>query len=238
MRASAFRRSMVAGIVFVVLFVVGVFMANDSPSTKSSDSADVVAHKWVVWLATRSHRTEHLVGGYVLILAAILFVWFCLGLRDRLEQSGPGEAGVGRFISALSVVGAGAITAAAMTAAVIPGAVNFGGEKAPTNGDAAHWIMDLTFPFLFVVFALVSGALIGAVTVGTMRSGAYPRWVAYTGWLAVLGAIAAVIFLPMLLVLLWYLAVAIAGLARPVQSVGVPSVAASDAGSSMAAPAP
>jgi hypothetical protein len=206
---------MIAGIVFVVLFVFGVFFSNDSPSTKSSDSASVVAQKWVTWLATKSHRTEHLIGGYLLIIAAIAFVWFCLGIRQRIENAGPGEVVIGRFVSLLSVLGAGAITAAAMTAAVIPGAVEFGGEKAPTNGDAAHWIMDLTFPFLFVVFGLVSAALIGAVAVATMRSSVFPRWVAYFGWLAVLGAIAAVIFLPMALPLLWYLGVAIAGLVRP-----------------------
>ena len=226
MRTSAFRRSMVAGIVFVALFVFGMFFSNDAPSIKSSDSAAVVAQKWVDWLATKSHRTEHLIGAYLLILAAIAFVWFCLGIRERLENAGPGEVVIGRFVSLLSVLGAGAMTAAAMTAAVIPGAVNFGGEKAPTNGDAAHWIMDLTFPFLFVVFGLVSAALIAAVAIATMRSDAFPRWVAYFGWLAVLGAIAAVIFLPMALPLLWYLSVAIAGLVRPLPTADVTASAA------------
>lgn len=225
MRTSAFRRSMVAGIVFVVLFVFGMFFSNDAPSTKSSDSAAVVAQKWVDWLATKSHRTEHLIGGYLLIIAAVAFVWFCLGIRDRLESAGPAEVVIGRFVSLLSVLGAGAMTAAAMTAAVVPGAIEFGGEKAPTNGDATHWIMDLTFPFLFVVFGLVSAALIAAVAIATTRSDAFPRWVAYFGWLAVLGAIGAVIFLPMALVLLWYLAVAIVGLVRPLPAEATSSVA-------------
>jgi len=226
MRTSAFRRSMVAGIVFVALFVVGVFMTNDAPSTKSSDSADAVAQKWVAWLSTKSHRTEHLIGAYLLILAALAFVWFCLGIRERLETAGAREVVLGRFVSAMSVLGAGAMAVAAMTAAVVPGAIEFGGEKGPTNGDATHWIMDLTFPFLFVVFGLVSAALIAAVVVGTMRTGAFPSWVTYTGWLAVLGAIAAVIFLPMALPLLWYLGVAIAGIARPLPVGGVTAVAA------------
>jgi hypothetical protein len=205
---------MAAGIVFVVLFVLGVFFTNDSPSTKSSDSADVVDHKWVTWLSSHSHRTEHVIGAYLLIVAAIAFIWFCLGIRERVERSAPAEMSTGRFISLLSVLGAGAMVAAAMTAADVPGAVNFG-EKPPTNGDAAHWIMDLTFPFLFVVFGLVTAALVAAVSLATLRSGAYPRWVGFFGAVAVLGAIAAVIFLPMALPVLWYLAVAIVGLARP-----------------------
>lgn len=216
MRTAAFRRSMVAGIVFVPLFVFGTFMSLDSPEVKSSDSADIGAQKWAHWLASSSNRTEHLLGGYLLILAALAFVWFSLGLRARLEQAGPAEGMSSRFVAALGVLGAGAMTVAAMTAAVIPGAVEFGGEKPPTNGDAAHWIMEMTFPFLFVVFALIAAALIGTVAVATLRSGVSPRWVALTGWLAVLGAIGAVIFLPMVLVLLWVLAVAINGATRPV----------------------
>jgi hypothetical protein len=210
------------GIVFVALYVIGVFLSNDGPSTKSSDSADTVAGKWVTWLSSSSHRTEHLIGGYLLIVGGIVFVWFCQGLRHRLEQAAPAELTTGRLVSALGVLGAGAMAAAAMTAADVAGAVSFGGEKAPTNGDAAHWIMDLTFPFLFVVFGLVSAALIAAVTVATLRSNAFPRWVAYTGWLAALGAIAGVIFLPMVLPLLWYLAVAIVGLVRPVAPIADP----------------
>jgi hypothetical protein len=206
---------MVAGVVFVVLFVLGVFLTNDGPSTKSSDSAEVVARKWVEWIGSSSHRTEHVVGAYLLILAGFAFIWFCLGLRSRIEAGGPADVTVGRFVSALSVLGASAMAIAAMTSAVVAGAVNFGGEKAPVNGDAEHWIMDMTFPLLFVVFALTSAALIGAVTITVMRARVFPRWVAYTGWLAVLGGIGAVIFLPMVLPLLWYLAVAIAGLSRP-----------------------
>jgi len=215
MRVSAFRRSMIAGIVFVPLFVFGAFFSLDGPEIKSSDSADVGAQKWAHWLTTSSNRTEHLLGAYLLIIAGLAFVWFCLGLRARLEQAGPAEAFTARFVAALGVLGAGAMAAAAITAAVIPGAVNFGGEKAPTNGDAAHWIMDMTFPFLFVVFALVAVALAATVNIATLRSRAWPRWVAHTGWLAVLGGIAAVIFLAMVLVLLWVLAVAINGTARP-----------------------
>ena len=215
MSTSAYRRSMLAGVVFVALFVVGVFTANDGPDTSSSDSASTLDHKWVEWFSHSNNRAEHVIGAYLLIFAALAFIWFCLGLRERLEVS-PAERVSARFVSALSVLGAGALAAAAMTAAVIAGAVNLGGEKAPTTGDASHWLSDLTYPFMFVVFGIVSAALIGAIALAALRSGVLPRWTAYFGVLAALGGLFAVIFLPMVLVLLWYLAVAIAGLVRPV----------------------
>jgi hypothetical protein len=50
--------------------------------------------------------------------------------------------------------------------------------------------------------------------VAATRASALPRWLAYAGWLAVLGSIAGVAFIPLVLPLLWYLAVAIVGLTR------------------------
>jgi hypothetical protein len=213
MVTSAYRRSMAAGVAFVVLFVVGTLFTIDSPSTKSSDTATTLDQKWISYLSSSSHRTQHVIGGYLLILAGIAVIWFCQGLRVRLDAAAPTDLIAGRVVSALSVFGAAALAAAAMTTAVIPGAVIFGGEKAPTTGDSAHWINELTFPFIAVVFGLVSAALIASVIVAGKAT--LPKWAVATGWLAVLGSIAAVIFLPLVLPLLWYLAVAITGLRTP-----------------------
>ena len=88
--------------------------------------------------------------------------------------------------------------------------------------DTIRVVMDMFFPFIFVVFALASAAIIATIAVRGKESG-LPTWAVYTAWLGVLGGIFAVIFLPMVLVLLWYLAFAIAGLVRP------PALAAVDA---------
>lgn len=209
---------MVAGIVFVIFFVVGAILTIGGPTTHSSDTSSVLDQKWITWLSSSNHRVQHVVGAYLLILGGIAFVWFCQGLRARLEATAPAEVMTGRFVGALSVAGAGAMAAAAMTAAVIAGAVLFGGENAPTTGDAAHWISDLTFPFLFVVFGLTAAAIIASLTVAASRSAALPRWAVPTGWLAVLGSLAGVIFIPFVLPMLWFLAVAISGLRAPAAS--------------------
>ncbi|HVT19797.1 MAG TPA: hypothetical protein VHE57_00210 [Mycobacteriales bacterium] len=216
---------MAAGIVFVALFVVGTFMSIDGPSTDSSDSANVLDQKWVSWLASSSNRVEHVIGAYLLILGGIAFVWFCVGLRDRLERSGAAEDGAGRLVSALSAYAAAAMAAAGMCGAVVAGAVNFGGENAPTSGDAAHWFADLTFPFLMVVFALVSAAIITTCAVAGLRSGALPRWAAYGGLLAALASIFGVLFIPMVLPMLWYLVVAVTGLGGPGPAKATPAEA-------------
>jgi hypothetical protein len=75
-------------------------------------------------------------------------------------------------------------------------------------------VAELFFPFLFVIFGLVSACIIGTLTVAAGRAGTLPRWLVYGGWLAALGAIAGVIFLPFILPLLWYLIVAVLGFRR------------------------
>jgi hypothetical protein len=119
------------------------------------------------------------------------------------------------------------MAAAAMSGAVVAGAVSLGEEPVPQNGDAIRVAMGLFYPFLFVVFGLVSAALIATALVAIRRSGMLPRWVTYTGWIAVLGSVAGVFFFPLLLPLLWYLVVGIVGLTRasqPPVAVAAPTI--------------
>jgi hypothetical protein len=199
-----------AGVAFVALFVAGVLLNfGNTPEIKSSDTAATAALKWTVELSQSSHRVALLISGYMLIVAAITFVWFSNGLREWLKL-GPST---GRVISGLSVLGGGAIAAGALIGgAGIAGAVEFGENPLP-SGDAIRATAELFFPFLFVIFGLASAALIATLTISAAR-GAIPSWLAYAGWVAVLGSIAGVVFIPFVLPLLWYLALAIVGLTR------------------------
>jgi len=221
MKSGQLRRAMAAGIAFVVLFVAGVILNfGDTPNIKSSETDAVAAQKWVAELSGSGHRVGLLVSAYLLILAGLAFLWFTTGLRTWLAP----DLVMGRIISGLGVLGAGAMAAAAMSGAVVAGSVSFGNQPAPQNGDAIRLVMEPFFPFLFVVFGLVSAALIATVAVAITRTGILPRWVAYTGWIAVLASVAGVVFLPFVLVLLWYLALSIVGLTRATPAPAVVAV--------------
>lgn len=209
MTTAELRRAMSAGIAFVVLFVVGVFVSfGNSPDIKSDDNDAVTAAKYVAKLSDSGARAGILVGAYMLVVAALLFVWFSRALTQLVASPA-----AGRLIGALGVLGAAAIAAGAMASAVMAGAVSFGTEPVPKDGDTIRVVMDLFFPFLFVVFALTSAAI--AAVVAVRGQPGLASGLRYSAWLAVLGGIVAVIFLPMALVLLWYLAVAIVVLLRP-----------------------
>lgn len=210
MNANQMRRSMGAGIVFFLAFVVGVlFVFGNSPETKSSETSAMAAHKWVEYLSSSSHRTGLIVGAYLLVIAAIAFVWFSTGLREWLAP----DVATGRIMSGLGLLGAGAIAVAAMTSGVeMAGGIVFGNEHVPANGEAVRTVASMFFPLIFVVFGLASAALIGLVAVVSRRERRGPSWLGYTAWIGALGALTGVFFFPFLIALLWYLASAIAGL--------------------------
>lgn len=212
MKSGPLRRAMAAGIAFVVLFVAGVFLNfSNSPEPKSGETSAAVAQKWVSYLSSSSNRTTLIVSAYLLVLAGLAFVWFTIGLRAWLAADAP----AGRIISNLGVLGGGAMAAAAMVGASVAGAVAFGNnEPVPMDGDVIRVTMNLFYPFLFVVFGLVSAALIATVALTVKRTSVLPSWVTYTAWLAVLGSVLGVAFFPFVLALLWYLVVGIVGLTR------------------------
>lgn len=211
MTSSQLRRAMTAGIAFVILFVAGVlFTLADTPETKSSESASAQAQKWVTELSSSGHRTSFIVGGYLLILAGLAFVWFTGGLRAWLAR----DDFTGRAITSLGVLGAGAMFAAAMMGTAVAGAVSFGNEAVPQNGDAIRVVMNMFFPFLFVVFDLVCAALIAVVALAGRAEGHLPNWLSWAAVVGVLGGVLGVIFFPTILVLAWILAVSIVGLGR------------------------
>ena len=208
MSTGELRRAMGAGIAFVVLFVFGTF-ASLGPEIKDHDTSSAAATKYLDYVAKHSNRVGLILGAYALILAAIAFIWFTQGIRRW-----GGETIVGGFVGALGVLAGAAMIAAGMTAAVVAGAVSLGNTPGPgTNGgEAVRWVMSMSYPFLFVCVGLVSAAIIGAISIGGLRAGVVPKWLAYAGILGVLGGVFGVIFLPMALVVLWYLALAIVGL--------------------------
>lgn len=207
------RRAMAAGVAFVILFVVGVFeFFGNAPSIHKHESDAVAAAKYVAKLSSSGHRTGLLVAAYLFILAGLAFVWFALGLQARLTSTM-----AGRFVSALGVLGAAAMAAAAMAIAGVAGAVTFGHQPVPQDGDTMRVVMDLAFPFLFVVFGLVAAALIATIAVAGRGSG-FAGWQVNLAWLGALGALLGVIFLPMVLALLWFLAIAVSGTTSPAGS--------------------
>lgn len=206
MSVRAYRAAMLAGVAFALLLFFGVTEMFSSTPDTADKSAGTVTKQWASWISDSGHRSSTIVGAFLCMLAAIALVWFASALRTRVAPgSGPL---MGFAVLAAAGVGAGIIGPLALT-----GGHAFGNDPVPVNGDVIWFTFSITFPALLVMFGLASAAFIATACV-TGR-GVLPMWLIVLGWIAVLGGIFAVEFIPMIAVLVWFLAAGIYGAIRP-----------------------
>jgi hypothetical protein len=206
MSVRAYRAAMLSGVAFALLLFFGATQMYSSTPDTSDNSAAVVTKQWAAWITDSGHRHSVLIGAFLTMLAAVALVWFASALRTRVA---PGSSPLMGF----AVLAASGLAASMLGPLSITGGHAFGGDPLTTNGDVIWFTFGLTFPALLVMFGLAVAAFIATVCV-TGR-GVLPMWLIIFGWIAVLGAVAAIEFLPMVLVLLWFLAAGIYGAVRP-----------------------
>jgi hypothetical protein len=207
----------IAGIVFVVLLFVGLTLAvNDLPN--GDDSLAKIAS----FYNDSGKRAETIIGGYLMMLSALFFLWFLASLRVRLlEVEGP----PGRLTSIAfggGVVFAALTMAAAAAFMTVAADVSFGGENF-AGPEAARYLPELGYPLLLLGGGFAAIAMIDAASVLIMRTGVLPVWIAYFGFFAAVVLLFGFLFIPMGVLLLWVLFVSIAMMrARPAPGPATP----------------
>lgn len=205
---------MLAGVAFALLLFFGATQMFSSTPDTSDKTADVVSQKWATWITDSGHRTSVIIGAGLCMLAAIALIWFASAIRTRVA---PGSSPLMGFaVLAAAGVAAGTIGPLALT-----GGHAFGDEPVTTNGDVIWFTFSLAFPGLLVVFGLAVAAFIATVVVTGRR--VLPMWLVVFGWIAVVAAAFSVEFLPVVVVLLWFVAAGIYGALRPAGAVSDPS---------------
>lgn len=205
------------GIAFVVLYVAGVMTGfAGTPDDTHIDQPAKYTADWVKYYADSGNRTTALVGAYLLVAAGLAAVVFGVHLRARLGDAG--AASSGRVAFAGSIMLGTLSTVAAVAFAWIPGAVTFGNAPTP-QGELAHFASQLGFGALLVGGGTAAALMLVATGIGSIRTGAFPKWLAWAGIVVgvLVGAFGA-FFMPMLLLVLWVLVAAIVGLRRPFAS--------------------
>jgi hypothetical protein len=177
------------GIAFVVLFVAG-FGAISTPSNNKNTA------QWAGWWNDSGHRAGAILGAYLMVLGVFAFVWFASSLRDQFREGGRLMFTYGSIFAAIALV-------SIMVRVSIPGAKQFGSTPVPAAGDLARQFDQIGFAMLLVAGALAAGLFVGMASYLSRRSGSLPGWLTVAGYVVAVLQLAASLFFPFLLFLLW-----------------------------------
>jgi hypothetical protein len=199
----------IAGIVFVVLLVVGLNLAlSDLPA------GDDPSSKFTSFYNDKGDRAKVIIGGYLIVLSGVFFFWFLASLRVRLlEAEGvPGRLTSIAFGSGLAFVTLLMTSAAALM--TVAADISFGNEKF-VSPEAARLLPELSYPILLIAGAFAAIAMIDATSILALRTRVLPRWIGWFGFFAAIVLLFGFLFIPLVALVLWVLFVSVAMLRAP-----------------------
>ena len=184
---------------FAVVYVVAMLMIGMANDTMDKTPDQIVKD-------FDDHKATALVGGYLLVVAGLLFLpvaWTAVqrirpGLSAMNEQLAKWTA---LLFTAMVLVGG-------MVMASVAGAVQFGGEDNPPT-DIIRFIPQIGFAVLLVAGALSAGVFLALVSRAGQVSGAVPAWFFGLGYVAAVAMLFGALFLPMILLPIWAIATAV-----------------------------
>lgn len=194
-----------AGIAFFVLFPVGFIFSSNDLDNSDSDK------KWHDWFADSGNRTANIIGIYLLVIAALLFVVFAAGLTERLRATA--EATVAHRVATMSAAIFAVVTMiAAIQMGGISGNISFGDTPVPKDTDIMR--QSLGYGTLALAGALTALVFILAVAALAKSSGLFPNWLVIVSYVAAVLLLGAVVFFPLAALPIWVLIVSIVLLRR------------------------
>jgi hypothetical protein len=165
----------IAGLLFALFFTVGLVLIRISPLAVADDDQRIVR------LFRASEDWWLLVGSlYLLPFSGIMFLWFVAVIRDQIGEREDRFFATVFFGSGLLFVASLFVTAAVAGSLVV--SVRYLGLGPPTATEV-DLVRSLSYTLLFAISTRAAAVfLLSLGTIG-LRSGAFPRWFALTGYL-------------------------------------------------------
>lgn len=163
------RLGAAGGIVFVVLLIVVQAALPSQPDL--GDSSEKVTMFYL------HHHRAGLIGGILIGLALVAFVWFLGSLTAAIREAGEGRLAAIAFGGGLLAIGM------AMVGTVITTALAF--RIALDSPDMVKGLFDMQFIALTLIGFPVA-VLVEATAVAALRTRILPQWYGWTGTLAAL----------------------------------------------------
>jgi len=194
------RWASLGGVLYVVLFVIGVIVMFDGEPNSDASPARVIAY-----YSQSSHRDKINIGWVIAGLGVFFFLWFLAALRQTIRRLEGGDG----FLTALTTIG-GAIYATLAFAALALHA----GIRTMSDDTFHHTVYpglihaaDDASYMMHATGGAGASAMIFAATIAGMRARAIPSWAGWLGILAGIFALFSIIFFPQAAIGIWILVV-------------------------------
>ena len=163
----------VAGLLFAILFTAGVALLRASPLLTATDAE-------IARLMADGEDAGIIVGGlYLAPFAGVMFLWFLAVVRDQVGERED------RFFSTV-FLGSGLLfvamlfVAAAVAGAIVVGVRYLGQE--PPSAATVGLMRALSYTLLFAFGTRAAAVFVISTATISLRSRAFPTWVAWTGY--------------------------------------------------------
>jgi hypothetical protein len=198
---SIMRWTFLGGIIYVVLFVIGVIMLfNGSPDGSATPT------KVANWYADSGHRDRINIGWILIGLSLFFLLWFVAGLRRAVSL----VDGEGVLTAVVGLGGGIYIAVAAVSVALSDGIRTMSDDtyQHKVFPELIHAADDATW-MIHATGALGLAAMIIAASLALMWAGSWPTWAGWLGVVVGILSLGSVVFFPQFLFLLWILIVSI-----------------------------
>jgi len=194
------RWASLGGILYVVLFIIGVILMFHGEPDSGSSPAKVIAY-----YSKSSHRDKISIGWVITGLSIFFFLWFLAALRRTVRRL-EGEDG---FLTALTTIGGTIYAALAFAAIAVEAGIRTMSDDTYHHtvypglihaADDVGWVLHATG-------GAGASAMILAATIAGMRARAVPTWAGWLGILAGILALGLIIFFPWAAPGIWVLVV-------------------------------
>lgn len=204
--SGAARWAPATGIAFVVLFVAA-FAVNNQPN------ADASNRKWLDYFASNSNQAKMVISGFLFVFAGLAFLSFVTTLWRRVAAA-QGTRGLSPLPVAGATVAAAGLAIGGVLNAVIAGGMIFGSLPEP-GAEVLRTTSQSWFPAIAVGGMIPAALALGSIVVQANRVGLISKRLMNLGLVVAVVALASFVFFPMIVLLLWVLALSVIELRRP-----------------------
>jgi hypothetical protein len=203
---SARRWEPYAGIAYVVCFVGSVLVSNP-PADNASNAL------WTARYTGHGEQARHLATGVLLLLAGLALMTFLVALWERIADAHP-AASISRLPLAAAGTAAALMGAGGVVMSYISGGELTGHYPLPSP-DLLRMSNDLGFGLAGVAGSLAAAVAVATLSVQGHAAGIFGTKMRAAGLITAVVQLAAMLFAPVLALLVWVLAAAISWIRHP-----------------------